>query len=361
MRTDCSKAAVKPQGLNTQRGAQRLGLLLLTALVGLSSCATADEPTPDPSAAGAFMKGVTVSCYRSGPGEWDSPAMEHTLDELGTLGVNAVAIHPYARLSSNGTVRYRPGPVTPATVKPLDWAHDRSMSTLLKPHIAYWGSGFAWRGAITFVDDAAWKRFFAGYRHFIVEQAKLAAQTDATWFAVGTELAGTLQHEAEWRSLVAEVRGVYSGKLTYAANWDEVGKVPFWDALDAVGVQAYYPLSSKPNPSEDMLRDGWAKRLKEIDGIAARYGKPVILTELGYAVSEAAAERPWDDAVVGDHQRGAALKLRAMQVALAEIANRPDIVGVFLWKWFPGEREHGDEFVLQYPAMKKVIADAWSR
>ena len=343
-------------------GPTRFGLRLLvtlTTLVVSSSCATADDSAADASTAGTFLKGVTVSCYRSGPGEWDSPAMEHTLDELGTLGVDAVAIHPYARLSSDGTIRYRSGPVTPATLKPLGWAHDRGMATLLKPHLAYWGSGFAWRGAITFGDDASWARFFAGYRHFIVEQAKLAAQTEATWFAVGTELAGTLGHETEWRALIAQVREIYPGKLTYAANWDEVDKVPFWDALDAVGVQAYYPLSDQPDPSEAMLRAGWTKRLKELDAIAERYGKPVMLTELGYAVSEAAVERPWEDAVVGDHQRGAALKLRAMRVALAEIADRPNILGVFLWKWFPGDREHGDEFVLQYPAMKAVIKEAW--
>lgn len=309
--------------------------------------------------ADTFLRGVTVSCYRWGPGEWDTPAMEHTLDELSSLGVDAVAIHPYARIRSNGTVTYRPEPVTPATLKPLGWAHQRGMTTLLKPHLAYWGSKFTWRGEITFKKAADWERFFTGYRHFIIEQARLAQQSQAAWFAVGTELEGTLKHEAWWRGLIAEVRSVYSGKLTYAANWDETGKVPFWDALDAVGVQAYYPVADGLRPSDDQLRAGWARRLDELDRMAARFGKPVLLTELGYAVSEAAALRPWEDAVVGDAQRGADLKLRATRIALEAVTDRPLIAGVFLWKWFPGDREHGDEFVLQYPAMKQLIRGAW--
>ena len=305
------------------------------------------------------LRGVTVSCYRWGPGEWDTPAMEHTLDELTSLGVNAVAIHPYARIGNDGTVVYRPGPVTPATVKPLVWAHERGMATLLKPHLAYWSSGFAWRGKITFHDDASWDRFFTSYTAFILAQARLAQQTGAAWFSVGTELQGTMIHEDRWRAVIQNVRAVYDGKLTYAANWDVVDDVPFWDALDAVGVQAYYPVAKGRSPSDAKLRAGWKSILRGVDNLAARHGKPVLFTELGYAVSEATAEKPWADAQVGDAARGADLKLRATRIGLEAVADRPSIAGVFLWKWFPGDREHGDEFVLQYPAMKRVIADAW--
>jgi len=306
------------------------------------------------------LRGVTVSCYRWGPGEWDTPAMEHTLDELGGLGVNAVAIHPYARLKSDGTVSYRSGPVTPATLMPLGWAHDRGMTTLLKPHLAYWGSGFAWRGDITFERADAWDRFFSGYREFIVAQARLADQAGAAWFAVGTELAGTLKHEVWWRGVIDEVRSVYSGKLTYAANWDETDRVPFWDALDAVGVQAYYPVADGLSPSDAALRAGWKSIHRRVRALAERHRKPVLFTELGYATSEATAERPWEDAQEGDAARAADLKLRATRIALDEISTHHDLIGVFLWKWFPGDREHADEFVLQYPKMKRLIRDAWA-
>lgn len=308
---------------------------------------------------GAMARGVVVSCYRWGPGEWDGPMMRPLLDELQTLGVTAVQVHPYARIARDGTVSYRPGPVTPATLLPNQWARERGMTTFLKPHLAYWGSGFKWRGTISFNEEAQWDRFFRGYTSFIVHQAELAQQAGVDKFAVGTELHKTLHREAEWRAVIAAVRAVYDGELTYAANWDEVKDVPFWDALDLVGVQCYFPLSDKRSPTEAELIAGWAKVLDRLRGDSARHGKPILLAELGYAESEAAAIEPWSDQRVGDRAAGAALKLRCMEVALGQIEDQPWIAGVYLWKWFPGDRDHRDEFVLQYDEMRDVIRGAW--
>lgn len=307
------------------------------------------------------MRGIVVSCYRNGPGEWDGAGMRPLLDELKPLGVNAIQVHPYARVSSNGQIGYRKDATTPATLMPITWSRQRGMAVLLKPHLAYWGSGFSWRGEITFVAEADWHRFFAGYREFIVHQAALAERAGAEVFAVGTELHKTLHREAEWREVIAAVRDVYSGGLTYAANWDEHPDVPFWDALDFVGVQFYYPLTESVPPSEAALIAGWQRRLAELRSVSAQHGKPILLTELGYALSEQAALKPWSDAAIGNPAAGRALKLLCMKVALEQIENEPAIVGVFLWKWFPGGRDHDNEFVLQYDAMRDVIGGAWGR
>ena len=54
-------------------------------------------------------------------------------------------------------------------------------------------------------------------------------------------------------------RAVYKGKLTYAANWDgEFEEVAFWDALDVIGVQAYFPLTEERVPSVTKLTQAWA-------------------------------------------------------------------------------------------------------
>ncbi|MEL7087495.1 MAG: hypothetical protein AAGL98_03495, partial [Planctomycetota bacterium] len=340
----------------------------LTLLLG--ACGDATPRVPPASAEGLVVahgpaahrgpadRGVVVSCYRWGPGEWDGPGMKPLLDELRALGVTAMQIHPYARISPDGTVGYRPGPVTPATLRPNRWAKERGMATFLKPHLAYWGSGFSWRGEITFDEETQWQRFFRGYTPFIVHQAQLAQQAGVDRFAVGTELHRTLHREADWRAVIAAVRGVYDGELTYAANWDEVKDVPFWDALDLIGVQCYFPLSEKRSPSEAELVAGWAKVMDQLRGYSTQHGKPVLLAELGYAESEAAAIEPWSDRRVGDPAAGAALKLRCMKVALDQIAGQDWIAGVYLWKWFPGDRDHRDEFVLQYDEMRDVIRAA---
>jgi hypothetical protein len=58
----------------------------------------------------------------------------------------------------------------------------------------------------------------------------------------------------DWRRRIADVRRVYSGKLTYAVNWHrEVEEVSFWDALDPIGVQGYFPLATAAVPTVDEL------------------------------------------------------------------------------------------------------------
>ena len=57
--------------------------------------------------------------------------------------------------------------------------------------------------------------------------------------------------------IVDAVRQVYKGRITYAANWDKVGEVGFWDALDVIGVHAYFPLADGDNPDAETLRRGW--------------------------------------------------------------------------------------------------------
>ena len=63
-----------------------------------------------------------------------------------------------------------------------------------------------------------------------------------TRLVVGTQLDRTLHFEDDWRLIIATVRRYFEGTLTYAANWTDYEKVPFWDALDVIGIQAYFPL-----------------------------------------------------------------------------------------------------------------------
>ncbi|PZR76010.1 MAG: hypothetical protein DLM73_03810, partial [Chthoniobacterales bacterium] len=107
-----------------------LCLALFGAVVTLSA-----QPTPP-----AFYKGVTVSCQTWGI-EWQTPEMEKALDELKSLGVNSIAIHPYAQIREDGQVvsGRRSGTSTTHITTPLRWAHERGMSAMLIPHIAYWG------------------------------------------------------------------------------------------------------------------------------------------------------------------------------------------------------------------------------
>lgn len=323
---------------------------------------------PAPAAAEA-VRGITVSTHRGGQ-EWGSDAIGPTFAEIAELGAGWVAIHPYARIDEDGSVRFRPiDPAAPPehVVRPIREAHRLGLKILIKPHLAYWGSPFSWRGEIRFEEEAAWRRFWTGYREWIVALAAVSREADA--FAVGTELDQTLDHQEEWRRLIAEVRRVTPAPLTYAANWSHYREVGFWDALDTIGIQAYFPLievtgepaerpaTAATAPTADELAAGWRRTMAELAAYSVAQDRHIVFTELGYNRSFAAPHQPWAYRTDGPEAEG--VQAACLAAALAAIEGEPRVVGSFLWKWFPQPRQVGRNFQLATPAIRAVIRDAW--
>lgn len=108
-------------------------------------------------------------------------------------------------------------------------------------------------------------------------------------------------YERHWRDLIAEVRTVYAGPLSYAANFDQVQEVGFWDALDVVGANAYFPLSQRGMVGErleEALTASWLRIAAELNGLADREGGPgrvlpVMFFELGWTRKAASTVRPF--------------------------------------------------------------------
>ena len=314
-----------------------------------------EAPPEKPIQSKMAVRGITFSCPRNGR-IWGTPGMETSAREVQKLGANWFTYHPYGRISNNGYVAL--SSLSEETLlNPIRVAKKLGMKVMLKPHIAYWGSKFSWRGDITFSTEEDWNRFFTSYTTWIVSQAKLAQKGGADLFSVGLEYKLTESREKEWRAVIAEVRKVYKGRLTYSANWDSFQQVKFWDALDVIGIQAYFPLSQKENPSQKDIEAGWDSVLAGIRKFAKPLGKTFIFTELGYNRSSKAAKEPWSYDQGGPNADE--LKLRCMRAALSRLPKETMLEGVFLWKWFPDDRETSWDFILQYEAMKKVIAEAW--
>lgn len=336
----------------------RVGGVLGMLSACLAAAAHAAPPVRDPY---AVVHGVTVSCAGMGQ-SWGSDEMVETLRELRELGVNWIAIHPYAEIGADGTVgggrtaaMYEsPGWLT----RPIAEAHRLGLKIMIKPHIAYWGSRFSWAGAITFDDADAWRRFFDSYEAWIVMVARLAHEADA--FVVGTELDLTVQHEHEWRRVIAAVRRSTASPLTYSAGWDHYEDVPFWDALDAIAIQAYFPLVDHDGvPSSEELDRAWALWMERLEAFAAEAKRDIVFGELGYNDSADAARHPWA------HRRGGPqaeeVQGRCLAAALRALARSKAVAGAFLWKWFPAGTERHANFLQSTPAMRAVIASFWGR
>lgn len=117
-----------------------------------------------------------------------------------------------------------------------------------------------------------------------------------------------------WRKLIKDVRGIYKGKLSYAANFDNYSDVAFWDDLDFIGVNAYFALRnpsqsiSDPQKMKQTLEKGWVNVFDQINTFRTRHqleNKPMIFTELGYINRKNTTIEPWTGfgfSIVGSRQ-----------------------------------------------------------
>ena len=234
-------------------------------------------------------------------------------------------------------------------------ADSLGMGLVLKPHVWVGREGQS-RQKIAFDDEANWQRWQKQYRRFLLHYARLAEEVGADLLVVGTELAGASRARSGfWRELIAEVRGVYSGKLTYAANWhDEYATVPFWDALDYVGVQGYFPLAEADRPSAKTLRAGWGPHVQSLRRVSAEAGRPLFFTELGYRSARDAARQPWHWPAEGDPP-APQLQARLFETFFQTVWPKPWVAGVAVWKW-PAAPEHRRQagFMPRGPAVEAI-------
>jgi hypothetical protein len=180
-------------------------------------------------------------------------------------------------------------------------------------------------------NGADWQAWFENYGEYILAHARKAEAAGADMFCVGRELDRTvLRREADWRALIGHIRGLYHGPLTYSANFDTYRGLAFWDALDFIGVSAYFDVSDAPDPSPAELAQGWDRALGPLAELSRRFDRPVLLTELGYPAIPGAARAPWRE---GPGPADAWLQSRLYEAAFRAASQRPFIVGAFPWLW----------------------------
>jgi sugar phosphate isomerase/epimerase len=330
------------------------GIILTAVALAPAGGAPAEDASGDPH---RTVRGMTVSCQTWG-WEWGTDEMVEAMRQLRALGVNWITIHPYAGIRADGSVvmHRRWYDDTSWLTRPIDEAHRLGLKIMIKPHLAYWGSPFRWRGDIAFETDAQWQRFFRQYQLWVTRAAEVCAEADA--FVVGTELDRTLHRPDDWRRVIAAVRGRFDGPITYAANWTHFEQVSFWDAVDVIGIQGYFPVADRAGlPEPEALRLAWADRLDRLDAFARRHNRKVVLAELGYSRSDRAAVRPWEGREGGEDAEET--QRRCLAAALEAIDGHEAVVGAFLWKWFAGPTTR-ENYLMSTPAMRAVIADHWN-
>jgi len=235
----------------------------------------------------------------------------------------------------------------------IDSSQALGIMNMLKPHLWVRGS---WPGAIEMKSEEDWAQWFENYRGFILDYAHLAEELGFPMLCIGTELEKISHREADWRTVISQVRAVYSGKLVYAANFTEFEKIKFWDALDYIGVQAYFPLAKSHDPTLKVLTDSWAYHIPKIEKVVRKYQKPVFFTEIGYCNTVDAAIEPgvWPSERK-EIQLSEEVQALCYQAFFETAWQKPWMAGVFFWKWYPNAHDRNPDFTPQGKKAEKVM------
>jgi len=275
---------------------------------------------------------------------------------------------PAIRMATDGRVMWGERDAGLETTTRL--AKQLGIKTLLKPHI--WmrpSSTGKWRSDIEMATEADWQSWFSDYRIFILHYAKLAAKNEIEALCIGTELHQTaVKKGKEWRKIISEIRQVYDGKLTYAANWyKEFEKIKFWSELDFIGIQAYFPLTEKENPSIEELKKAWQPHVESIKKISKKYNKPVVFTEIGYRSDADAAIKPWEWPARRSREMASGQDLQTQvncyEAFFQTFWEKEWVAGAYFWKWFPKGRNSGNHdkrFSPQGKPAEQVMAKWYS-
>ena len=237
---------------------------------------------------------------------------------MATSGSNSVGISTKLFLDSGSSSNFVTAAVKSTTdatlVAGIKAAQAKGLKVLLEPHVQTLDGKVSYQLAPS--DPNA---FFAAYKAQIVHLASIAQQTGVDTLSIGNEMS-TLSgsaYRAQWLDVIADVRKVYTGKLTYEAATFEAGAVSFWDKVDMIGFNAYASLSAGKDPSVADLVKAWTTppvdsyqaqalgNLSVIDfmkSLATTTGKPLLITEVGYRSIDGGATNPsqWDRAGTAD-------------------------------------------------------------
>ncbi len=331
-----------------------LAIMMFTT-VGPSVGSTATAKTP--VVIGPRSTGLVIPSWE--PHGYESPEVATTLDQVRSLGLRRVTFIVTWYQSSLTDNSFGPTDATPTDLalrSAITQANARGLSVSLKPHIDL--PDDTWRGDIVPSDRGQW---FATYQEFISRYADLAESSAVTTLIVGTELAG-VSTDTRWRTMIRTARAHFSGRLTYAANWDEADQIRFWGLLDEIGIDAYYPLTSRTDGSASVaqLKQGWKAPTQSLQRLATKWGKPIRFTEVGYTRHLGTTASPWDFST--GTPEASAEQATAYQALFEAMRTQRWFAGPDFWAADPPAEEH-DELgysPLGHPAEGRLAAGAAS-
>jgi len=244
------------------------------------------------------------------------------------------------------------------------------LKVLLKPHIVIKKNisandkikkSTSWRGEIAPKQKQDWETIENNYSEYILALAHIAETENVDAFCIGTELKSFItERPAYWQNLISELRQIYTGPITYSANWDNYQNIPFWSALDYIGMNCYFPINKDSVPSIHKTKKNWKGIKEKMEKLSIATGKKILITEYGYRNVAYSGVAPWT------HDTGNAIpkdktQTNLLQSLLQSLWTEDWIIGGFLWNWnYKSLPEGNTDFSIQNKPAESLIKQWYS-
>jgi len=127
-----------------------------------------------------------------------------------------------------------------------------------------------------------WDDWFDSYGSFVLNQAQIAQDCGADMLIIGKQIDGAVSpgNEQRWRDLIARVKAVYDGLLSYASwtnqDYTQAEFMPY-EEMDYIIIYYYNEISTAENPSIAELKESFETfNRNKFQPLSEKYDKPVI-------------------------------------------------------------------------------------
>ncbi len=348
----------------------RLAFLLIVAFVAVASMYKPGPPAFSPNQA----KGAWLAA--SGGTPLDGAAAVTALIRLKELGANTVALGPDVIQPRLDAPELEWGSHDASLRFVLRAARELGLRTFVMPRVEspdFFKPPFPWRGKMSFKDSKVRDAWYVNYRSMITHYGQLCREESASILGIGLEYRELAKADPkEWRAVARAAREAFGGPITYSANWDDYDQVLWWDAVDVIGIGAYFEVLEDGLPDQTFVNTatltpptlrqvekGWEPIRAKLRATSAAAGRPIWFTEVGFTTYADTNYYPWR--WQAERKEDASQQALAYRALIRTFVSEPWWNGACFWRFYTRDAEMPD---CRYRLTQEsiwVLHDAWSR
>ncbi|MHA1282023.1 MAG: glycoside hydrolase family 113 [Promethearchaeota archaeon] len=302
-----------------------------------------------------FQKGMSFTTW--GAYSFNSTQAKEEIIKMKEIGIEWIAVNIWWYQESITSSEIYAGRWTDTAANItafFKYIHSQGMKILFKPMLDPEDGN--WRSNIIASDE-----WIKEYARFIKYTAEIAENGSVEIFSIGCEMGNWQTKSDDVVALIEDVRKIFSGKLTYAANHDSFWYIDWWDKVDIIGLDAYFPFTLSYNPSLEDMISVWNGFYDEFNKFQKKWQKPIIFAEIGCQNRDGCNIAP-NDVKFTTKQDEDEFKMFYESFFKSKIWTAPWFKGAYWWIWDCREIDElkDNGFTPQLPIIKSTLHKYYS-